>query len=319
MAVAEELHFRRAAQRLHIAQPPLSQQIQKLELELGVELFRRSNRRVELTDAGRVFLEEAQRTLTNAGHAVDAVRSAARGEVGWLRLGFVGSVSYDLLPCLLWKFRKRYPGVQMELRQLTTEEQMSALEKGDIDLGIARELEPVNGLTIVPLLRERLLAALPAGHPLAGRQKIRLAELAEDSFITLPRPKVPRLYDNFVYLCRAAGFDPKIAQEALQFPTILGLVSAGLGVAIVPAVVQAFRKTGVAYVLLTDDAAVSDIAFAHRSSRESPVVSAFLDTAHEVARETDEDDDRPEHRNREVGDPRNTRGRGGDDSGRDTG
>lgn len=290
VAVAEELHFRRAAQRLHIAQPPLSQQIQKLERELGVELFRRTNRRVELTDAGRVFLEEARRTLTNAGHAVDAVRSAARGEVGWLRLGFVGSVSYDLLPRLLSEFRERYPGVQMELRQLTTEEQMEALEKGDIELGIARELEPANGLTIVPLLRERLFAALPAAHPLAGREEVRLAELAEDSFITVPRREVPRLYDNFVYLCRAAGFDPKITQEALQYPTILGLVSAGLGVAIVPTVVQAFRKTGVAYLPLADDAAVSNIAFAYRSGRDSPVLSAFLEMAYEVTRGTDEDD-----------------------------
>ncbi len=288
MAVAEELHFRRAAQRLHIAQPPLSQQIQKLERELGVELFLRTNRRVELTDAGRVFLEEARRTLTNAGHAVDAVRSAARGEVGWLRLGFVGSVSYDLLPRLLSKFRERYPGVQMELRQLTTEEQMEALEKGDIELGIARELEPANGLSVVPLLRERLFAALPANHPLACREEVGLAELARDSFITVPRREVPRLYDNFVYLCRTAGFDPKTTQEALQFPTILGLVSAGLGVAIVPAMVQVFRKTGVAYLSLTDDEAVSDIAFAHRSGRESPVLSAFLEVAHEVARETDE-------------------------------
>lgn len=289
VAVAEELHFRRAAQRLHIAQPPLSQQIQKLERELGVELFRRTNRRVELTDAGRVFLEEARRTLTNAGHAVDAVRSAARGEVGWLRLGFVGSVSYDLLPRLLSEFRERYPGVQMELRQLTTEEQMEALEKGDIELGIARELEPANGLTIVPLLRERLFAALPAGHSLASREEVGLTELAEDSFITVPRREVPRLYDNFVYLCRAAGFDPKITQEALQYPTILGLVSAGLGVAIVPAVVQTFRKTGVAYLPLTDEAAVSNISFAYRSGRDSPVLSAFLEMAYEVTRGTDED------------------------------
>ena len=288
VAVAEELHFRRAAQRLHIAQPPLSQQIQKLERELGVELLLRTNRRVELTDAGRVFLEEARRTLTNAGHAVDAVRAAARGEVGWLRLGFVGSVSYDLLPRLLSGFRERYPGVQMELRQLTTEEQMEALEKGDIEVGIARELEPANGLTVVPLMRERLFGALPAGHLLAGRGEIGLAELAEDSFIVVPRREVPRLYDNFVYLCRAAGFDPRITQEALQFPTILGLVSAGLGVAVVPGVVQAFRKTGVSCLPLTDSAAVSDISFAYSSGRESPVLTAFLEVAYEVAQETDE-------------------------------
>ncbi len=282
VAVAEELHFRRAAQRLHIAQPPLSQQIRKLERELGVELFRRTNRQVELTDAGRIFLEEARRTLSNAERAVEAVRSAARGEVGWLRIGFVGSVSYDLLPRLLSEFRKRYPEVQLDLRQLTTEEQMECLEKGDIDLGISRELEEINGLEVVPLLSERLFAALPAEHPLASSEKAELAELSEDSFITVPRREVPRLYDNFVYLCRTAGFDPKIVQEALQFPTILGLVSAGLGVAVVPAVVQAFGKTGVAYLPLTDDEAVSEITFAHRSTKESPTLKAFLEIAPQV-------------------------------------
>jgi DNA-binding transcriptional LysR family regulator len=285
VAVAEELHFRRAAARLHMAQPPLSQQIQKLERELGVELFRRTNRRVELTDAGKVLLREARQTLMHAERSAEAVRYAAKGEIGWLRIGFVGSVSYELLPYLLQEYRRRYPAVQLKLRQLTTEEQLEALETGEIDVGISRELEAEGELAARLLLRERLVVALPAAHALAGREELALSELAEDPFIVLPRPEVPRLYDHIIHLCRAAGFTPRIAQEALQFPTILGLVSAGLGVAVVPAMVKAFRKAGVDYVALSEDDAISEVVVSYRPEREPPTLPAFLEISrHAVAR-----------------------------------
>lgn len=282
MAVAEELHFRRAAQRLHMAQPPLSQQIRKLEEELGVELLRRAHRRVELTDAGRVFLPEARRTLAHAERAFGSARSAGRGELGWLRIGFVGSVAYELLPRLLKEFRKHYPGVQLELRELTTEEQIEALENGDIDLGLARDLEPRAGVTVTPLFNERLLAALPASHHLAQKGALTISELADDDFVVVPRDRVPRLYDRFVYLCRSANFDPIISQEALQFATILGLVSAETGVAIVPGVVQEFRKEGVAFVPLAESEATSEVVLVHVSERYSPTLTTFMQTAHQV-------------------------------------
>lgn len=282
VAVAEELHFRRAAERLHMSQPPLSQQIRKLEEELGVELLRRAHRRVELTDVGRVFLLEARRTLAHAERALGSARSAGRGELGWLRVGFVGSVAYELLPRLLREFRRHYGGVQLELRELTTEEQIEALESGDIDLGLARDLEPRNGVTVTPLFSERLLAALPASHRFAQKEKVTLAELADDAFVVVPRDRVPRLYDRFVYLCRAANFDPTISQEALQFATILGLVSAEIGISIVPEVVKEFRKEGVAFVPLTDSEATSEVSLVHVSERSSPTLATFMQTAHQV-------------------------------------
>ncbi|MBX6764320.1 MAG: LysR family transcriptional regulator [Rubrobacteraceae bacterium] len=285
VTIAEELHFRRAAERLHMSQPPLSQQIQKLERELGVELFRRANRRIELTDAGRIFLREARQTLMHAERSVEVVKYAARGEIGWLRIGFVGSVSYELLPYLLQEYRQRYPAVQLKLRQLTTEEQIEALETDEIDVGISRELREEGEFAVQPLLRERLVAALPITHTLAERRELALSELAEDPFIVLPRPEVPRLYDHIIHLCRAAGFTPRVAQEALQFPAILGLVSAGLGVAVVPAMAKAFRKTGVVCVVLSDDNAISEVVIAYRPDREPPTLPAFLDVSrHAVAK-----------------------------------
>lgn len=288
VAVAEELHFRRAAQKLHVAQPPLSQQIQRLERELGTELFRRTRRKVELTGAGESFLAEARRTLVHAERAEEAARSAARGESGWLRIGFVGSISYDLLPRLLGEFREHYPQVQMALRQLTTEAQIEALQTGDIDVGLAREMESVEGLTVFPLFTEPLIAALPDNHLLAEREHISLEELSKERFITVPRSLAPRLYDRFVYLCHAAGFSPTISQEASQFPTILGLVSAELGVSAIPDAVRAFPKTGVSYRALTDDGAESSVSVAHRADENSAVIEAFLGVTDDVITVSDE-------------------------------
>lgn len=288
VAVAEELHFRRAAQKLHVAQPPLSQQIKRLEKELGTELFRRTRRKVELTGAGESFLAEARRTLVHAERAGEAARSAARGEAGWLRIGFVGSISYDLLPRVLGEFREHYPQVQMDLRQLTTQAQIEALQTGDIDVGLAREMESVEGLTVLPLFTEPLIAALPDSHLLAGREQISLEELSKEQFITVPRSQAPRLYDRFVSLCHAAGFSPTISQEASQFPTILGLVSAELGVSAIPDAVRAFPKTGVSYLALTDDGAESSVSVAHRADENSAVIEAFLGVTDDVITVSDE-------------------------------
>lgn len=280
--MAEELHFRRAAQKLHIAQPPLSQQIQRLEKELGTELFRRTRREVELTGAGEMFLVEARRALIHAERAAEAARSAARGEAGWLRIGFVGSISYDLLPQWLGEFRERCPRVQMELKQLTTEAQIEALKSGEIDVGLVREMEKVEGLSVITLLEEPLLAALPRNHRLSERENISLAELSEEHFITVPRSQAPRLYDQFVHLCATAGFSPTISQEALQFPTILGLVSAQLGVSAIPESVTALPKTGVCYVPVTDHGAESRVSVAYRENKVEAVIEAFLDVIQTV-------------------------------------
>ena len=276
IAVAEELHFRRAAERLHISQPPLSQQIKQLETELGVRLLERSSRRVELTDAGRTFLGEAHAVLAAVDRSVTRVRRTARGELGWLRLGFVASAVADLLPPLLERFRAATPDVEFELHGLNTEEQVRALDSDVIDLGIARDLQRSERFERILLRTEPLVAVLPGAHPLAGRSAIGLADLADDDFIALPRSRVPRLHDRLLSLCRVAGFNPHLAQEAMQFPTILSLVAANIGVAIVPASVQGFRSAGVVYTPLRDEGAVSSLQLVHRPHEPSPVVARFI-------------------------------------------
>ncbi|CAN5149173.1 LysR substrate-binding domain-containing protein [soil metagenome] len=282
VAVAEELHFHRAAERLHIAQPPLSQQIKQLEAELGTMLLRRTSRRVELTDAGHVFLGWARRMLRDADLAVESARRTARGELGWLTVGFVDSASYGLLPHILRAYRARAPGVQLELRELTTEHQLSALSD-ELDVGLVRELNDLPGLVLTPLLVEPLVAALPPGHRLSERSRIPLAELAAEGFVLFPRPRVPYVYDHIVSLCRSAGFSPRLAQEALQYPTMLGLVAAGFGVALVPSSVGAFLRAKVAFVPLRERTATSELSLAYHESQESPALKTFVDVARAVA------------------------------------
>lgn len=280
--LAEELSFRRAAERLHLAQPSLSKQIQQLEAEVGVSLLHRTSRRVELTDEGLVFLEHARRTLRGADLAVEAARRTARGELGWLRVGFVDSAAYELLPPILRAFRTNAAEVRLELRELGTSEQLSAL--GDeLDVGLVRELTDLRGVARTSLLREPLLVAVPLGHPLATARQARLAQLAGEPFVMFPRARVPRVYDHLVALCRAAGFSPRTTQEALQYPTMLGLVAAGFGVALVPGCVRNLLGDGVAYVPLTDDHAVSELSLVAAGDRPSGSLKIFRATAIAVA------------------------------------
>lgn len=276
VAVAEELHFRRAAERLHISQPPLSRQISQLETELGVQLFERTSRRVALTDAGEAFLQEARGVLAAVDHSVTTARRVGSGEVGRLRLGFVASAVADLLPRMLQQFRDVAPDVEVELRELTTKLQIDSLAAGAIDVGIARDVREGEGPTCVPIRTEPLIAALPAGHRLAAGRVIHLAELAREPFIVLPRSSIPRVHDRVLALCRAAGFSPTVAQEAVQFPTILSLVEAQVGVAIVPEPVRVFRTAGVAYIGLKDEGATSSVGVVHRPGEPSPIVDRFI-------------------------------------------
>jgi DNA-binding transcriptional LysR family regulator len=279
--VADELHFGRAAQRLHMAQPALSQQIKRLEQDVGVELLRRTSRRVELTDAGRVFLAEANRTVAASRHAVDAAQRAARGDIGWLSVGFVDSAAYEVLPRALDVFTSRYPDVHLELRELTTEQQLRRLSDGNIDVGICRDLHHET-CDIQPLTRESLLLALPHGHRLARRRRVRMAELSRERFILFRRSEIPRLYDLTIGLCHAAGFTPAMAQEAMRYPTMLSLVSVGIGIALVPEPVQAFSVPGVSYARLAEKAAATELVLVTRSEPPSPTVRAFKEVARQV-------------------------------------
>jgi DNA-binding transcriptional LysR family regulator len=278
VAVAEELHFSRAADRLRIAQPPLSQQIRQLEEQLGVRLFDRTHRRVQLTDAGRMVLDEARRTLAQADRVVTTARKAAEGSAGILRVGFSSSAPYTTLPAILRSFRAQFPDVVMNLFERSTEEQVDLLAAGAIDVAFVRR--PVENaaesVIIRTILREPLVLALPHDHRLRHQRRVNAHALAGESFILFPRHAAPGLYDQIDSFCRRAGFRPNVAQEAIQMQTIVSLVSAGLGVAIVPASIRNLHRERVIYLPLRPTNAMSEMAVAYDRNNRSHVLLSFL-------------------------------------------
>ena len=292
VAVAEELSFTRAALRLHLSQPPLSQQIQSLELDLGVRLLERTKRHVALTEAGRVFLEQARQILAMADEARSEVTAAAAGFSGQLRLAYTVSVSFHpALPQALLRYGQIAPNVRLKLSEMYTEPQFAALLAGEIDIGFVRN-EPAHAqdardLRLSVIDREPLLLALPTGHPLANRNSVRLAEVAGDAFVSQPRKLAATLYDRLVKLATAAGFQPTIVQHAQQINGLLALVAAGLGLALVPASMRAVRLAGVSYVPLEDSGAYLLLAVASRASDHSPALQQFLVTVAETVATSD--------------------------------
>jgi DNA-binding transcriptional LysR family regulator len=285
IAVAEELHFGRAAQRLHISQPPLSMQIRALEEELGLTLLKRTQRHVSLTHAGRSFLQEARQILSRLDQAVMLARRTARGEVGELVVGFISVADYNVLPLVLREFRRRFPLVNLALRESTTDAQIRDLLAGHIDVGFV--LPPVNepALETRSILREPLIAALPERHPLARKPgRLALEKLQNAPFILFPRTNAPGLYDDIVSCCRAAGFSPLVAQEAIQMQTIVSLVSAELGVALIPASLTNLRRTGVTYKELKQTTPETEVRLAWRRGDERPALRVFVDVALSTAR-----------------------------------
>jgi DNA-binding transcriptional LysR family regulator len=288
VAVAEELSFTRAAIRLHLSQPPLSQQIQALERDLGVRLLERDKRNVALTEPGRVFLKEARQILAKAEDARSHVLAAAAGYSGQLRLAYTVSVSFHpALPQALLRYGQIAPNVHIQLHEMYSEPQFAALLAGQIDVGFVRD-EPqhakdARGLRLAVIDREPLLLALPSGHPLAARKTVRLAEVADDAFITQPRELAATLYDRLVKLAAKAGFKPRINQHAQQINGLLALVAAGLGLALVPATMRTVRLAGVSYVPLEDADAYLLLAVASRIHDQSAALEKFLATVAEVA------------------------------------
>jgi len=283
VAVAEELSFTRAALRLHLSQPPLSQQIQSLEQDLGVRLLERTKRHVALTEPGRVFLEQARQILAKADEARSEVTAAAAGYSGQLRLAYTVSVSFHpALPQTLLRYGQIAPNVRLKLSEMYTEPQFAALLAGEIDVGFVRD-EPVHALDARDLRfdvidREPLLLALPAGHHLAKRDSLRLAEVAGDAFVSQPRELASTLYDRLVKLAATAGFQPTIAQHAQQINGLLALVAAGLGLALVPASMRTVQLAGISYVSLEDSDAHLLLAVASRAGDRSPALQQFLAT-----------------------------------------
>jgi DNA-binding transcriptional LysR family regulator len=284
VAVAEELHFGHAAARLGMAQPPLSQQIRKLEEELGVLLFERSTKRqVKLTEAGLAFLREARAALAQADHAMLTARRAARGQEGNLTVGLVGSVTFDIFPLILKTFRTRFPNVELAIRELTSASQYEALRQERIKVGFVRPQPDSSGLRVEPLLKEPLIAAVPEGHRFARHTEIDLTELAREPFIlAAPNTGCGIIRDLVYSACQKAGFTPHIAIEASQLQTIIGLVAGDLGVALVPASVITFQRRGVVYRRLCKPEPLMEVALATREDERSPLVESFLAVAREV-------------------------------------
>jgi DNA-binding transcriptional LysR family regulator len=279
IAVAEELHFSRAAERLKISQPPLSQQIRNLEDELGVKLFERTKRQVQLTEAGKVFLDRSYSVLAQLEVAIEVTQRIGRGEVGRLAIGFVGSATYTILPDILRVFREQFSAVELRLHELTTAQQIQALHHKQIDVGIVRSAISEPGLSVECFLPESLVLALPETHPLSAQTKVSLSSLADESFILFPAKLGPVFYEQIVNLCQQAGFRLKVAQEAIQMQTIVGLVAAGLGIAIVPSSLQNFHRNGVIYRPLQEEAPKTGLYLAWRQHDRSPVITAFLSLA----------------------------------------
>ncbi|HEX8034161.1 MAG TPA: LysR family transcriptional regulator [Ktedonobacterales bacterium] len=282
VAVAEELHFGRAAARLGLAQPPLSQQIRRLEAELGVVLFRRTQRHVELTDAGEVFLVEARDILERVERAAELAQRAQNGEIGSLRIGFAGSATYHALPVLVRAYRERYPQVDVTLSEMTTLDQIDALHEGRIHAGFLRL--PVSDalLDFIVMRRERFIVALPESHPLAALERVPLPRLGGEPFILQPRHHGWGYYDAIIAVCHAHGFSPLVRQEAQELHTIIGLVAAGLGVSLVPASARELRGRGVAYREIEGTPPMTEMALGWRRADPSPVLRSFIAVAHEL-------------------------------------
>lgn len=274
IVLAEELHFGRAAERLHIVQPALSMQIRALESELGAVLFDRDRHRVELSSAGRLFLPEAQATLVQAARAAQVVKSAAAGEVGVIRLGFVSSVLPDLLPTLIRGLHARFPQIELELKDMATPDQLAALKSNKIDFGFVRL--PVDDKNVMTrtVLEEPFLVVLPAGHPLCGLPEVAPADLAGHPAFVLARRFAPGLYDEFLLAMSRSGETLAIRQELGEFTTMVALIAAGMGIGIVPGLAMVAKPDNVEIRSLNLPACRSRVGLAW-ADLQTPIKQTF--------------------------------------------
>ena len=286
VAIAEEGNFSRAAKRLHVSQPPLSTQMKSLEEELGISLLTRSNRGVSLTAAGAVFFQETRAILARLEHAKQKVLQVNQGDIGLLAVGFVSIADYGILPPALKNFRASFPLVEVQLHELTTDAQIRDLRAGRLDLGIG--LAPVDepDLEFEGVLQEELVLAAPSGHrhpALKGDGAVDLRALSKASFIVPPRDIAPGLYDLTISLCQASGFAPSITQHARQMQTVIGLVSSGMGFALVPASVRNLKRTGVVYRPLRGSAALVELGILRLRGVASALNDRFVEALNSAA------------------------------------
>ncbi|GAA0223353.1 LysR substrate-binding domain-containing protein [Saccharothrix mutabilis subsp. mutabilis] len=279
VVLAEELHFGRAAARLGIAQPPLSQQIRRLEDRVGHPLFTRTPA-IGLTAAGRELLPAARRALDDLADGLAAARAVGGGLAGRLRIGFAASLALTVLPGLLRAYRDRFPDVRLDLHELTSAPQVTALHDRTVDVGLLREDPDDPDLRTALVHTERFVAVLPATHPLATHRTVPLRSMADEPFVLLPRSAGPRFHDRVIDVCRAAGFTPRVAQRAVEWQTVCALVGAGLGVSLAPEGIRRLRLRGVAFRDTTSDA-TTDVMAAWRKDDPNPLLGHFRTLVHE--------------------------------------
>ncbi|QKY07566.1 LysR family transcriptional regulator [Janthinobacterium lividum] len=288
VAVAEELHFTRAAERLHIGQPPLSQQIQALEAELGAQLFERNKRSVRLTQAGTLFLDDARRILALSEQAAVTARRAQRGEAGELRIGFTFSTPFTpYFATVINRYRQQFPHVTLTLHEMATLHQLEAISGRTMDLGFVRPPETTypSDIKLTQLRQDPLFLVLPVAHALAAKEAIAIADMAGEGFVMYPKDAGTGIYPQIFRLCKAAGFVPQVAQEAGEASTIIGLVAAGCGISVLPASFDRIRMDGVCYRPIADPQATTSLLLAQREEETSPLVAAFVKLAEEAAME----------------------------------
>lgn len=278
--VAERGHFGKAASYLGMTQSGLSQLVKTLEKQVGTPLMYRTTRSASLTEAGEVFLQNAKELIDTHHLADQRMAQFLHGEEGTVRLGFVASAALGIIPRLAAKLHEVAPGIKLSLREMTSDEQILRLKAGDIDVGVMREIKEYSGLTIEPLEVEPLRLAVPLAHALAARSSVSLTELRLEGFVMFPRTNVSFLHDHIHRLCHDAGFTPHVVEEAMQFATIVGLVSSNAGIAIVPEGIRAIQLANVAFLPIDEATAVSKLYIARRAGeRASPAAKRLVGIA----------------------------------------
>lgn len=276
IAVAEELHFGRAAIRLHMSQPPLSRSIHQLEKDLEVDLFIRNPHGVELTNEGEVFLNEARNILLTVGRAYERTLQAKRGEIGRLVLGYQGSTVFDLLPRLISRFKQNYPQAQIDMHNMNKNEQLLNLRNHSIHIGVIRHVNDEPGITTRTIAKEPIYLAVAKSHPLAKNKNVAMKSLAAEPLIVFPRENRPSFADQTIAECRKANFVPNIIQETDDVISALVLVSVGLGVSLVPHSACNIKIPDVKFIPLNNPAFYAELSCIHLTERRAPVLEAFL-------------------------------------------
>ena len=279
LLLSEELHFGRAARRAGITQPALSHQIRRLEDELGVVLFQRTSRRVSLTDAGTALITGARRVLTDAERARRHCHEAAAGGAGQLALASIGAALNSIVPGLVRTLRRERPGIAIHLTQMDTPVALGALRDGRVDVAIVRSAPEVHGIEVRDLLAEPMVAALSDDHPLADREPVDVSDLRDDDFVLWPRSVSESFHDQVIGVCQRAGFSPRVVMEGTDIETQLGLVSAGIGVLLMPAGFMALRRVGVVFARLAPPVPTSMLQLAWLDREPSAAARAFIDLA----------------------------------------